>query len=220
MPDIFDFWAECPSAARIHPQDQPVFDRPFVDKVGFNLDCLPACFAGKLLTAPVVLLYLSPGLAQSDIDEAGTVEAQARYADRRTGNRPLDGEADHLKHYQWWSSRTKVFGPPEIVRERVAILNRGAYHSKSFSGQLGLAALPSCRVSLDWAHTVLFPQAMDGERIVVCMRSAQSWGLDTGKTYGKGLFAPTTNRGGYMIHGDMREHVIGAVSRKLGTAAI
>ena len=221
MQDIFDFWAECPADARIHPQDKPVFARRFISDMGFDLKCLPACFAGRLRSAPVVLLYLSPGWAQSDVDEASTPAAQARYFDRRKGDRPLDTHDEHPEHHTWWASRTKVFGPPDIVREKIAILNLGAYHSKEFDGHLGLSALPSCRVSLDWAHTVLFPAALEGRRTVVCMRSAASWGLETSKNYEGTLFAPPTVRGGHMRkkdedHSAYRERVIAAVRSAIG----
>ena len=219
MPDIFDFWAECPADARIHPQDQAVFDRRAPDTMGFDLRCLPASFAGRLRTAPGVLLYLSPGLAQSDIDEADTPEAQARYADRRKGDRPLDGEDDHLKHFLWWKARTQVFGEPDVIREHVAIMNLGAYHSENFDAQLGVAALPSYRASLDWAQDVLFPEAITGKRVVVCMRSARLWGLRSGTTCGKGLFAPQMTRSGHMELGDMRDQVVATVRQKLGELA-
>lgn len=172
MPDIFDFWAECPPDARVHPRDVPVFGRPFVGNMGLDLNCLPTCFAGRLRTAPVVLLYLSPGWRQSDVEEASTATAQARYAERRQGNQPLDGKDDHLDHYLWWTSRTKLYGPPEVARDKIAFLNLGAYHSPSFEAHHALAALPSSRVALDWAHEVLFPQAMKGDKVVVCMRAA------------------------------------------------
>ena len=216
MRDIFDFWAECPFDARIHPQDKPVFDRSFLGHMGFDLNCLPAGFAGRLRSAPVVLLYLSPGWAQADVDEASNEAAQRRYADRRKGDRPLDSKEGHPGHHAWWSSRTKVFGSENVVREKVAILNLGAYHSKAFQAHHGLAALPSCRVALDWAHTVLFPQALKGEKTVVCMRSATSWGLKTGENYEGTLFAPPTVRGGHMIHGEDREKVIAAVKARIG----
>jgi len=44
------------------------------------------------------------------------------------------------------------------------VLNIGAYHSTAFADYQLLAALPSCRVSLDWAQGVLFPQAVKGDR--------------------------------------------------------
>ncbi len=221
MQDIFDFWAECPADARIHPQDKPVFDRPFIAaKMGFDLSCLPGCFDGALRSAPVVLLYLSPGFDEADIEEANTTAGHARYAAQRAGSQPLPSKEEFEPHFRWWSSRTAVFGEPDVVREKVAILNLGSYHSRTFSGQLALAALPSCRVTLDWAHTVLFPAAMRGERVVVCMRSASSWGLETGQKYGTALFAPPTVRAGHMRRKEegesaYRDAVIKAVRERI-----
>ncbi len=186
-----------------------------------NTECLPTCFAGRLRTAPVVLLYLNPGLVSSDITEAGTSEAQTRYAERRKGNQPLDGKEDHLEHYVWWTGRTKVFGPPEIVRERVAFLNLVAYHSKNFGAHHAPAVLPSSRVTLDWAHEILFRDAINGKRVVVCMRAAAQWGLRPGDKNGQ-LFVPGTVRGGHMKkagdHAVLREGVVKAVRTAIGTA--
>ena len=191
--------------------------------MGFDLRCLPACFAGRLRSAPVVLLYLSPGWRQSDVDEADSEAAQARYAERRKGDQPLDGEAEHFDHYAWWSSRTKAYGPPEVVRNKIAFLNLGAYHSPSFEAYHALAALPSSRVVLDWAHEVLFPQAMKGDKVVVCRRAAEQWGLKAGHTYGTSLYAPATVRGGHMKkagdHAEMRRRIVEAVRTAIGTSA-
>jgi len=54
--------------------------------IGFNLNCLPCCCAGPLKTAPVVLLFLSPGLGAGDEAEAKTEQGQARYAKMRSGD--------------------------------------------------------------------------------------------------------------------------------------
>ncbi len=223
MMDLFDFWAECQPADRIHPRDRPVFARPFVGDMGFDLRCLPACFAGRLRTAPVVLLYLSPGWRQLDVDEADSPTAQVRYADRRKGDRPLDGEDEHPHHFEWWSRRTKLYGPPEVVSDKVAFLNLGAYHSSSFEAYHALAALPSSRVVLDWAHEVLFPQAMKGDKVVVCMRAAEQWGLRAGEVYGQSLYAPATVRGGHMKksgdHAEVRRRIVKAVRAAIGVSA-
>ena len=57
--DIFDFWADCPRDARVHPADIASFSRPFIGNVDtFDRRCLPTCFAGPLRTEPVVLLYV------------------------------------------------------------------------------------------------------------------------------------------------------------------
>jgi hypothetical protein len=47
---------------------------------------------------------------------------------------------------------------------------------------------------LDWAQSVLFTQAERGERVVICMREVNFWGLEAGQRYGKALFAPQTTR--------------------------
>jgi hypothetical protein len=87
-------------------------------------------------------------------------------------------------------SRTKNFGDYETVKNKIALLNIGAYHSADVRSFGSLLALPSSRVSLGWAQEVLFPDAEAGKRVVICMRSASCWGLERGRKYGKSLFAP------------------------------
>ncbi len=219
--DIFDFWAECPDDAKVHPADADAFARPFIGNLDtFDRKCLPACFAGPLRTAPVVLLYLSPGWGQSDVDEASTKEAQARYGERRKGYQPLDGADEHAGHYRWWTQRTAVYGDPKMVRDKIAFLNLCAYHSRSFAAHVAPAILPSSRTAINWAYDVLFPQARDGERVVVCMRAAAQWGLEPGKTYGKSLYAPKVVRSGHMRkteeHAVIRQEIVNAVTAAIG----
>ena len=95
---------------------------------------------------------------------------------------------------KWVKSRTKFIGLNwEEINNFVAILNVGAYHSKSVPDISVLASLPSSRATLEWAQTVLFKEAIAGNRIVICMRSARLWGLAPGKRYGKGLFCSEYN---------------------------
>ena len=119
----------------------------------------------------------------------------------------------------WFASRTKCFGPWETVRHYISVLNIGAYNSKTFEDAPLLAALPSSRMSLSYAQEVLFPQAMAGERVVVCMRAARFWGLDTGKREGEALFAPEVTRGGFMKRNEMREEVIEVVKAAIAKVA-
>lgn len=202
--DIFKFW-DIPVKAGPHPADREVLKRV---EHNFDLKCLPGCFAGPLKTAHVVLLYLSPKLSDQDYIDAKTRRGQDRYRRVRLGNEPLVGPEDHESAWKWWSSRTKSFGYWQDLRTKVAVLNIGAYHSKIFADEPLLAALPSSRVSIDWAQSVLFPEAIAGRRVVICLRSAQFWGLQQGKRYGKALFAPNTNRSGFMLKNEMREQVI------------
>ncbi len=201
--DIFKFW-EIPVKAGPHPADREVLKRV---EHNFDLKCLPGCFAGPLKTAQVVLLYLSPRQSDQDYIDAKTRRGRDRYRRVRLGHEPLVGPEDHERAWKWWSSRTKSFGYWQDLRTKVAVLNIGAYHSKIFADAPLLAALPSSRASIDWAQSVLFPEAIAGRRVVICLRSAHFWGLQKGKCYGKALFAPNTTRSGFMLKNEMREQV-------------
>jgi hypothetical protein len=204
--DIFKFWSEIERDEHVHPRDRDVLSR--VDH-NFDLRCLPTCFSGPLKTAPVVLLYLSPGWTESDVEKARIQEERDYYHERRKGHQPLSGK--DRSGWKWWTSRTAKFGKWEQLQSKIAVLNIGAYHSKKFVDIPLLAALPSSRASLDWAQNVLFPQAIAGNLVVVCLRAARFWGLDLQEQYGEALFAPAVTRGGYMQKGPMRDKIIRTV---------
>jgi hypothetical protein len=180
---------------------------------------------GRLKDAPVVLLYLSPGLTEQDVHDARTKRGQKEAAKRRTGRHSFPKVES-----RWLKSRTKVFKIDydttkvlidyKTLRHKLSVLNIGAYHAKSFKAHPLLAALPSSRVSLDWAQNVLFPQAIRGQRIVICMRAANYWGLEPGRRYGRSLFAPFTTRSGHMRkktrrEKELRQEIICAVQRAI-----
>lgn len=209
--DLFDCWSSIPADATVHPADEPVFRR--VASHGFNTHLLPGCFMGPLRTAPVVLLFLSPS---EDEGDATTPELIKWHQRTRQGNEPLVSAFIHPPAYRWWMARTACFGlDPAVVAKKVAVLNIGAYHSRTFNDHGLLAALPSSRVSLDWAQATLFPAAERSERVVICLRAAKYWGLEAGKNdYPGTLFAPNVTRGGH-IHRADRDRVVAAVKRKL-----
>lgn len=203
----------------MHPSDIPVFERLGNEKSLFDLNCLPACFWGPITSAKVVLLFLSPGLTDWDYRMSDTTEGQALYARMRKGLSSLPSREEHPGLWDWWTSRTRCFGlPPETLRQQIAILNIGAYHSKGFSAWQLLAALPSSRASLDWAQRELFPAAERGERIVICLRSPSYWGLSDDRLKGA-LYAPQTTRGGHMIKGSRRDHIVSVVRARLAGVA-
>jgi hypothetical protein len=171
------------------------------------LDCLPACFGGRLRDAPIVQLYLSPGFSESDVAEAKTDEGKDYYLRRWQGYEPSKSS--------WMKRRTKVFGDWEKVKDKIALLNIGAYHSTNVKSYASLLALPSSRVSLAWAQSVLFPDAEIGKRIVICMRSAAYWGLDTGRRYGDSLFVPRVNRSGHLLNNVENRQLIKLVQSKI-----
>jgi hypothetical protein len=169
------------------------------------------CFIGPLRNARVVLLYLSPGLDDDDLKEAESATGRKWMIECRTGNQKLPNQKEHGAAWRWWVSRTPDFGSEEDIRSNVAILNVGAYHSNQSPNTCVLAALPSSRLSLDWAQSELFPQAIAGERVVICLRAARLWGRDIGdqgKTFGEALFAPRTTRAGHMLKLPLRKKII------------
>jgi hypothetical protein len=218
--DIFDFWSEIPDTAYEHPDDREVLRR--MDH-GFHPKCLPAAYSGPLRDAPVVLLFLSPGLDESaeagDVEHSASKKGRRYYASQRNGRGKLPSKDEHPSAYKWLRRVLRQFGIEtdadyEHARAKVATMNIGAYKSKDFKDCGMLAALPSSRVGLDWAQSVLFPEAESGKRVVVCLRSPQYWGLG-GRTKGT-LFCPKFNRGGIMLHaGTMRRRVKDAVQRAL-----
>lgn len=74
--NIFRFWTDIKLKDGAHPADYEVLSRV---RHHFDLNCLPASFNGRLRTAPVVLLYLSPGLSEFDYIQAKTRAGRARY---------------------------------------------------------------------------------------------------------------------------------------------
>ena len=208
--DIFEFWSKIGRGQRIHPEDKRVFDRMDPERHGFQLDCLPGCFSGPLKTAKVVLLYLSPGYEDGEEKQADDEETKDRYARRWTGN-------DELHSHHWFMKRTRRFGDFNILKREMAILNIGAYHSKDVQSYASMLALPSSRVTLDWAQNVLFDEAEKQKRIVICMRSAAYWGLETGKKYNGDLYAPMTVRSGHLLKSPENTELEERVCAKLGT---
>lgn len=213
MTDIFKFWSRVRRGEKVHPADKKVFARINSERHGFRLECLPSNYLGALRSAPVVLLYLSPGFSAEDLRDARSEEGKSYYKRVWAGNEPLPGKGG--AGYQWLKSRTGNFGDYALVRHKVATLNIGAYHSVDVRDYSSLLALPSSRASLTWAQDVLFPEAEAGNRIVVCMRSAGYWGLETGKTYGKSLFAPHVTRSGHLIKNTKNQKLIKTIQKAI-----
>lgn len=214
--DIFEFWSSIGWGEHIHPADRPIFQRMDPRRHGFQLDCLPGGFAGRLRSAPVVLLYLSPGFDKATLAEAETQEAKDHYFQNRLGETPL---RENSPGRSWIESRTKCFGDYQTIRNNVAVLNIGAYHSVDVKSYPSLLALPSSRVSLQWAQSVLFPEAEDSRRVVICMRAAGYWGLDAGRKYGGTLFSPSVNRSGYLLKNRSNADLIKLVRERIAANA-
>ena len=85
--DLIEYWKILKAGDRYHPDDKQVLKR--LRGGFFDLGCLPFCFFGPLKTAPVVLLYLSPGLNQFDLEEARSESGRRRVANARSGEEPI-----------------------------------------------------------------------------------------------------------------------------------
>ncbi|HEX5185001.1 MAG TPA: hypothetical protein VFW19_17825 [Allosphingosinicella sp.] len=212
--DIFEFWSRCAPAAHVHPDDETVLSRV---EHGFDLRCLPGPFTGPLKSAPVVLLFIAPGFEPFDVAHAQSDAGQSWYAEQRKGTAPLPSPAEHPTHYRWWTRIVRQFGVGEAAaRTGMAVLDMAPYHSSRFRDGALLSALPSCRKSVEWAQEVLFPEAIAGRRAVICLRAAAPWGLRTGAVHGEALFCPAFNRGGVMLHGDLRNRIAAEVRTRIG----
>ena len=215
-PTIFDFWADVAGFEHYHPADKDVLCRV---KHGFKIEKgLPGPFKGRLRTAPVVLLALSPGYNEIfDPEHAASAEGQAYYARSRSGDCDLPSKDEHEGSADWTARVVRQFGVDyEKARSKIAVLNIGAYKSERFNDGHMLAALASSRAALDWAQSELFPEAEAGKRIVVCLRSARYWGLSRGaegrgQSYEKSLFVPGCTPGGIMYQGELRDRIVAAV---------
>jgi hypothetical protein len=214
MNSIFEFWKAMPTYKQetyVHPRDRKALERMPVHT--FDLQTLPCNFGGRLKTASIVLLYLSPGLA-AEADRNEVKHHLDRYKTKLLETVPLASSSDNPAAYNWWKSRTKLFGlDEEWIRYNVAILNIGAYHSRSFLDHGILTSLSSSRVAIEWAQEVLFPQAEAGERMAICMRAHRWWGLEQGRQYGTSLFSPYTTRSGHLVKDRMRETIVARARR-------
>lgn len=214
--DIVSYWSRLGANDRVHPDDRSIFERLGNEGHGFDLSCLPSCYYGPITVAPVVLLYLSPGLNEAeDYAHAASARGREYYRGIRGGSQLLPTPDEHHSAWRWWSSRVKCFGDWKDLHANIAILDISGYHSKRFGDWALLSALPSCRATVAWAQAKLFPDAISGKRIVICLRSPKHWGLKVGR-YGQGLYVPATTRGGHMKHGELRDEAVRAVRAKLG----
>ena len=211
MVDIFEFWEDYQLGERIHRLDKLIFDG-LKSQHDLNLECLPVPFYGPLKTAPIVFLYLNPGLSKLDLEQAKSNEGQKRRYESLRGLTSLS-QLRVNSEKSWWVDKTAFLEiPAENLLEKIAVLQLCAYHSKEFKDWPLIAALPSSRVAISWAQEELFADARAGKRVVICLRSPRYWGLAPGQSYDGALFAPLTTRNGHIQKLDgMRDTIRRAV---------
>jgi hypothetical protein len=215
--DFMKFWSKAIPNLHVHPDDEAALSN---NNHEFELNALIGPWMGPIRTAPVVLLTLNGGLMGNG-EEARAAQlpaARAFAAHNLTGDAPLpDWHAiGNPAGLGWTTGRLTQFGLSyKQAADKVAFINLIPYKSKEGAKDMPMAdRLPSARMMRAWARDTLFKQAEAGERIVVCLRSARTWGLPTPPTPPRGkLFVPEFTRGGFMHHGEMREQIGLAVRR-------
>jgi hypothetical protein len=211
--DLLDFWAKAVPSLHVHPDDAAELA---ANHHALTTEAFVGPYMGPVRTAPVVLLTLNGGI--SDNSECITAPkvpgAREAMADILSGDAPLPEWIGDPTGRVWTTRRLAQFGLSyDAAAPKVAFINLIGYRSKHGANDMHMAKrLESSRMVRKWAHSTLFPEAREGKRVVVCLRSARAWGLEPGTKQGAALFAPRVNRAGY-IHLDVREEVGAAVRR-------
>jgi hypothetical protein len=220
---VLQHWMKAtPDHLHIHPDDAVALRS---NSHAFELDTLVGPWMGPIRTAEVVLLYLNPGVNRAGTGEevmaAQDSDVRAEMIQNLHGSAPLPSFKSNPKGYKWTTEKLEQFGVSyAAASSKVAFLNLMPYRSDDGSKDAHMRKrLKSSLLMLEWAQDTLFPEARSGKRVVVCMRSARLWGLQNGQRYGEALYAPETNRSGYILHrptrGPAREEVAKAVRARV-----
>lgn len=212
--DVFQLWHRDPQEFQtddgryIHPDDRAAIDgNLFFEYHKKYLNTFPSPFWGALRTAPLVLLFASPGNTQR-LDEENAADAswRRRRCASFNGTEPLTTPGLlHAEAERWICDqvRSLLELPPDAdigkTLAKIAIADLTAYRGAR-SEWHEVAFLRTTLAMRDWAQTTLFPQGKNNERIVIIHRARQWWGVPPGKAWSLGsLFAPETTRGGNLI---------------------
>jgi hypothetical protein len=216
---LLEHWAKAtPDHLHIHPDDS---DALRSNNHQFELGALVGPWMGPLRTASVVLLYLNPRIHPANTGEevksAQNSETREEMIRTLHGSAPLFSFKTNPKGLEWTTARLGQFVITyEAASSKVAFLNLMPYRSTDGSEDARMIKLlKSSRLMLEWANDTLFPEARAGKRIVVCLRSARLWNLQTGTREGEALYAPRVTRGGFMHRGSMRDEIAKAVRQRV-----
>jgi hypothetical protein len=164
---------------------------------------------GAARDAQITLLYANGGRSPEDCNVGAIKAWLPSYAHHLSGEAPLPLFENHPPARKWTQAHIKAFGMPyEDARTKIAFLNIVPYKTWD-TADWGrkevrdlIEELPSVLAMRRWLHDVLRPDAIDGKRLVVCLRSAALWGLGAGEASKGGLFTPRPNRGGFLPQAD------------------
>lgn len=160
-----------------------------------HLGLLPHPFAGRIDSAPVVLLCLNPGLNPQDYFgeyQFGFDAIRRRNLVQGPLMPWLDPQLSWHSGFKYWHAkfagiidevrRRRRISRLEALRfvgEEIALLQLVPYHSASFGLPRRLVEqLESVRLARTFLNDVLLPRARNGKALVVCTRAAKRWRLD------------------------------------------
>jgi hypothetical protein len=208
--NLLAFWAKAIPDLQRHPDDCAALA---ANRHAFALDTLVGPWMGPIATAPVVLLTLNGGLSATGVEarEALTPEARANTARNLAGHAPLPDFATNPGGRSWTEGRLRQFGLTYADKARVTFVNLMPYRSREGAQDKHMTGkLASVRAIRSWARETLFPEARNGKRVVVCLRSVRDWMLTPDTREGEALFAPRVTRSGFIFRED-RAAIVAAV---------
>jgi hypothetical protein len=165
------------------------------DKLHINLH--PQPFIGDIEKAFVYMLFGNPGFAIHDYaDELDNpAHAAACVANLRQSSQgffPLLPASADTGVANYWTGRLKSLivalsgrlkitttAATNVVVQRIALIEAGAYHSKKFPGDW-CDDLPSSRAAKIFVKQVLVPRAQRGEALLFVWRRAAFWSVPPG----------------------------------------
>ena len=200
-------------------------------------DCIhtnlfPQPFIGNLDSSYVYILYGNPGFTVTDyIDEfrnpGHEAACSSNLCDGKQGFFPLLPQSSDTGVAKYWRSRlrklieelaeelkTTTACAVEIVRQRVSLIEAGAYHSRLFPGDW-VDLLPSSCIARRYTREILLARAQRQEVLVFVWRRARFWDLPAGAS-GVLVRSPSTAQLSYVSQTERQKMVAFLAERVRG----
>ena len=161
-----------------------------------HVNLFPYPFVGNIEHASVVILFGNPGFAPTDyLDEHCNPTHMQACIDNISGRAKsffvLERDSKGTGGYDYWRPRFKTLVGElanelsikrneafRIATRNIALIEAGAYHSKSNPGQW-LDNLPSSQIAREFVHQKLLPRAREREILIFVWRRASHWDIQS-----------------------------------------
>jgi hypothetical protein len=155
------------------------------NRCGLELDIPPGHINGRLKTAPIVALFLNPGIKDDDRAHFATSNGRQQLIEQAEGESDFPLSIPGWK--KWFLPRVRIDGmEPHELAKNVAIFNVCAYASREASllTEAFLRDLPSANIARAYLRQVLIPEARARRRFIVICRGRRFWGVDRSECVG------------------------------------